>query len=118
MTLLMDLSSWRPAPDVSAQPRMVLAHWRAFMDAHGERFLVGMLPNHSTLRITTPVQSVDLVSRTWLTESGRVYETPGPPAESLALCQAMALMMHIEEPTAHPGDVTETVWAGMQRAVQ
>ena len=118
MQPLIILSSWRLAPDVNAQPTMVLAHWRVFMDAGGERFLAGMLPNQATLRITSPIQAIDLVSRTWLTESGRAYETPGPPAASVLLRQMLALLMRTEDPTAHPEDVTDTVWTGMQRAVR
>ena len=118
MQIRIDLSTWRPAPDVSTQPTMVLTHWRLFTNAQGECFLTGMLPNHSTLRITTPIEAVDLVSRMWRTQSGRVYETPGPPAESLALCLALALMVRIGDPSTHPGDVTDLFWTGMQRAVQ
>jgi len=118
MQIRIDLSTWRPAPDVSRQPTTVLTHWRVFINARGERFLTGMLPNESTLRITTPIEAVDLVSRIWRTQSGRVYETPGPPAESLALCQVLALMVRIGDPSTHPGDVTDLFWAGMQRAVQ
>lgn len=118
MQPLIILSSLRPAPDVNAQPTMVLAHWRVFMDAGGERFLAGILPNQATLRITSPIQAIDLVSRTWLTKSGRVYETPARPTESVVLRQVLALLMRTEDPTAHPEDVTDTVWAGMQCAVQ
>ena len=114
MQIRIDLSTWRHAPDVSTQPTMALTHWRVFTNAQGECFLTGMLPNHSTLRITTPIEFIDLVSRMWRTHSGRVYETPGPPAESLAL----ALMVRIGDPSTHPGDVTDRFWAGMQRAVQ
>lgn len=95
MEILIDWASWRQAPEVRAQPTMVLTHWRVFTNARGERFLTGMLLNQSTLRITTTIQGVDLVSRMWRTQSGRVYETPGPPAESLALCQVLALMVRI-----------------------
>lgn len=118
MEILIDWASWRPAPDVNAQPTMVLAHWRVFMDSGGDRFLAGILPNQATLRITSPVQAIDPVSRTWLTESGRVYEAPGPPTDNVELCQVLALMVCIGDPTAHPKDVTDTVWVRMQRAVQ
>ena len=118
MQIRIDLSTWRPAPDVSTQPTMVLTHWRVFINARGDRFLTGMLDNEFTLRITTPIEAVDLASRIWRTQSGRAYETPGLPAESLALCQVLALMVRIGDPSTHPGDVTDLFWAGMQRAVQ
>ena len=118
MQIRIDLFTWHPAPDVSTQPKMILTHWRVFINAQGERFLTGVLPNGSTLRVTTPIQAVDLVSRMWRTQSGRIYETPGPPAESLELCQALALMVGIVDPSTHPDDVTDVFWADMQRAVQ
>lgn len=82
---------FRHAPDVLAQPRMVLSDWRLFDDGQGY-FLAGLLPNGRTMRVTTPIQSVDRASRTWRTSSGRVYETPQPPTASSDLCALLATM--------------------------
>jgi hypothetical protein len=68
----------RQAPDVLAQPRVLLSDWRVF-DAGAGCFLAGLLPNGTTMRFTTPIQSVDPAARIWRTWSGRVYETPLPP---------------------------------------
>ena len=43
MELLIDFASWRQAPDVSVQPKMMLTVWRLF-EIQGERFLVGVIP--------------------------------------------------------------------------
>ena len=63
MHLAIDFSTWRPAPAVGTQPRVVLAHWRLFIGRGRRRFLVGMLSNeatHGSFRaypVVTPTQS-------------------------------------------------------------
>lgn len=99
----------RPAPDVAAQPVTVLAPWR-IVEADGKHYLAGVLPNGYTLRASTPVQSFDVHRRTWLTLSGRVYETPGPPSADSHLIDALLVFA-----SAHCGaqilsDRTEEFW--------
>ena len=110
--------TWRPAPAVGAQPRVVLAHWRVFMSCERQRFLAGMLPRHMTLRVTSAIVDADFLARTWRTRSGRVYETPGPPARDLALCALLASMVCANESIDQVIDVSESVWSDMQRSVQ
>lgn len=118
MEWLIDLSTWRPAPDVSAQPKIQLAYWRVLMDYAGTRYLVGLLPNNATLRITTAIKTSELVSRTWRTQSGRVYETPGAPTEDWQLREQMSLLARASGLGEGSRDVTAVVWRAMQRAVQ
>lgn len=118
MEILINWSSWRPAPDVNAQPRMQLTNWRLLMDYEGARFLVGILPSQHTLRITTAIQAVDRVSRTWRTQSGRVYETPGPPTDDRKLREQMGRLARASGLGEGSRDVTDVVWRAMQRAVQ
>ena len=118
MHLAIDFSTWRPAPTVGAQPRVVLAHWRVFVGCERRRFLAGMLPRHKTLRVTSAIVDADSLTRTWRTRSGRVYETPGPPARDLALCALLASMVCTYESIDQLIDVSEAAWSDMQRAVQ
>lgn len=118
MELIIDFSTWRCAPDVSAQPRLELADWRVLMDYEGERFLIGILPNRATLRITTSLRAIDPGTRMWVTQSGRVYETPGPPTESTQLREQMARLARATGLGEGSRDVTAAVWRAMQRAVQ
>lgn len=118
MDLLIDFASWRQAPDVSVQPKMALTAWRLFEVEGRERFLVGVLPNQKTLRVTTQIQTVDPVSRTWRTQSGRLYETPSPPTENPQLHEQMRLLICASGIHGAVLDVTDEVWNAMQSAVQ
>ena len=118
MELIIDFSTWRCAPDVSAQPRIELADWRVLMDYEGERFLIGILPNRATLRITTALQAIDPSMRVWVTQSGRVYETPGPPTGDRQLREQMGRLARVSGLGEGSCDVTDVVWRAMRLAVQ
>lgn len=81
----------RNAPDVHEQPHVVLTDWQVFDDGQA-CYLAGLLPNGHTLRVTTAVKSVRVASRTWITSSGRVYKTQGPPASDSALMAMLERM--------------------------
>ena len=117
MDLLIDFASWRQAPNVSVQPKMMLTVWRLF-EIEGERFLVGVIPDQKTLRVTTPIQTVDPVSRTWRTQSGRLYETPSPPTQNHQLQEQMRLLVYASGIHGAVLDVTDDVWNAMQSAIQ
>ena len=116
--LILDFSSWRDAPDVRTQPQMCITAWRVFEDQGSDRFLVGLLPNEITLRTTTAIVMVDPVSRTWLTQSGRLYQTPDPPTQDIQLQKTMRLLVQAGGVCGALSDATEEIWAAMQRAVQ
>ena len=116
--LILDFSSWRDAPSVSMQPEVMIAAWRVFKDQGDERFLVGLLPNGITLRTTTPIVIVNVVSRSWLTQSGRLYQTPGPPTQDIQLQETMRLLVQAGGVCGALSDATDEIWAAMQRAVQ
>ena len=118
MHLVIDASTWRPAPGVGAQPRVVLAHWRLFI-GHGRwRYLAGVLPGQATLRVTSAIVAADPLTRSWRTGSGRVYETPGPAAWDPALCALLASMVATDELINPPLDVSEAAWLEMRQALQ
>ena len=118
MQLSIDPSTWRPAPGVGAQPWVALAHWRLFIGHGRRRYLAGVLSGQATLRVTSALVSADPLTRSWRTVSGRVYETPGPPAQDPALCALLASMVATDEMTNPPFDVSEAAWSNMRRALQ
>lgn len=118
MHLAIDRSTWRPAPGVGAQPRVVLAHCRLFIGHGRGRYLAGVLPGQATLRVTSAIVAADPLTRSWRTVSGRVYETPGPPARDPALCALLASMVATDEVNNPPLDVSEAAWSDMRRALQ
>lgn len=118
MYFIVNVLSLRPAPDVSVQPAMLLTDWRVIAGQGGDRFLLGLLSNQKTLRITTAIQTVDPVTRTWRTLSGRFYETPSPPTQNLQLQEKMRLLVCADGIHGPVLDVTDDVWTAMQSAVQ
>ena len=118
MSLSIDSSTWRPAPGVAAQPRVVLAHWRLFIGRGRGHYRAGVLPGQATLRVTSDLVAADPLTRTWRTGSGRVYETPGPPARDSSLCALLASMVATDELNNPPVDVSEAAWSDMRRALQ
>lgn len=86
----------RAAPCVTEQPRVRLDEW-CVLDDGSSLYLAGVLPNGGTLRVTTAIVSLEPVTRTWRTSSGRVYDTPGPPARDpqlRELLHQMASVLH------------------------
>lgn len=86
----------RAAPFVTEQPRVRLDEW-CVLDDGSSSYLAGVLANGSTLRVTTAIVSLDPVTRTWRTSSGRVYDTPGSPAcdtNLRELLYQMATVLH------------------------
>lgn len=71
----------RAAPNVMEQPRVTLDSWMVLQDLEG-CFLVGVVRATGKLRFTTHVVEVNDAQRTWVTSSGRIYDTPGLPEYS------------------------------------
>ena len=118
MHLAIDPATWRPAPGVAEQPRVVLAHWRLFIGHGRGRYLGGVLPGQATLRATSAIVAANPLTRTWRTVSGRMYETPGPPARDPALCARLASMVTTDKMNNPPLDVTDAAWLEMRQALQ
>lgn len=118
MHLSIDPATWRPAPGVGAQPQVVLAHWRLFIGHGRRRYLAGVLSGQTTLRVTSAIVTADPLTRTWRTVSGRVYETPGPPAQDSALCALLASMVVTDDMNNPSLDVSDAAWLEMRQALQ
>ena len=115
---IIHLSLWSDAPSVSIQPKLMIAAWRVFEDQAGERFLVGLHPNGTTIRTTTAIERVDPVSRTWLTQSGRLYQTPGPPTQDIDLQETMRLLVQVGGVCGELSDATNEICTAMARAIK
>jgi hypothetical protein len=105
----------RNAPAVGAQPSVVLIEWRVF--AFGSAvILAGVLANGRTLRVTTPVRALQPATRTWTTSSGRIYQTPNPPASDEKLRAVLDRFAQVHAGTCDVADVTEDFWRRIRGA--
>ncbi|MES2785005.1 MAG: hypothetical protein V4684_06040 [Pseudomonadota bacterium] len=105
----------RAAPTVLQQPRVVLEGWVAFQGL--ERcLLVGMNQETAKLRFTTHIIEVSAGRRTWVTSSGRVYETPSWPEGSAALRELYGRAARIHLATFDLTDVSEAFLERFQSA--
>lgn len=66
---------------VATVPRVRLGSWRVFQVATGSRHFAGENLDKGTGRVSTAVVTYDGSTHRGLTESGRVYELVGPPAD-------------------------------------
>jgi hypothetical protein len=84
----------RPAPNVLDQPRVQTRQWRLlrYGDHH---FLMCQRVGASTVRVTTPIQSMNPASMTVQTGSGRVYELLGPPSDDPAFLADVQLNLKL-----------------------
>jgi hypothetical protein len=84
----------RPAPDVLDQPQVQTRQWRLlrYGDHH---FLMCQRVGASTVRVTTPIQSMNPASMTVQTGSGRVYELLGPPSDDPAFLADVQLNLKL-----------------------
>ena len=115
--IVTNFASQRQAPNVDKQLQVVLVCWRLFEVARAQYCLTGIVPELMVLRITSLIKAFDPALRTWITSSGRMYETPGPPTRDSAL---RADMLRLACASGIPGDihdVSDEVWTAMQRAV-
>lgn len=72
---------WQPAP-VSAEPTVYLTRWSIWCTELGSLHLVGVRPETQTGRVSSPVASLDVATRTAVTSTGREYRLVGPPGQS------------------------------------
>jgi hypothetical protein len=100
--------SLRIAPDVDREPSVHPAAWRIIRAAAGAHHIVA-LTEAGSLRLTSPIRSINVVTRIAETESGRVYEIEDGPArdpetvELLMARPAFGLQGGYE-------DVSDAVW--------
>jgi hypothetical protein len=105
----------RPAPLTGRQPEVRITQWRLVQLSDAAIVLVGVVPSVPdalTVRITTPVQFIDVANRTLQTMSGRIYVLVGDPA-STPFMRAVIEDRLIDAGHADAADVTDAVWPGV-----
>lgn len=114
--IVTNFASQRQAPNVDNQPQVVLVYWRLFEVKTAQYCLAGIVPDLMVLRITTLIQAFDPAMRTWITSSGRMYETPGPPTGDSALRADMLRLAFSSGILGDIRDVSDEFWTVMQHA--
>lgn len=77
------MAIWQSRP-VDQVPEVVLGEWRVLETASGSRHLVGLRHSKGTVRVSSAIISIDLVSRICTTCSGRKYVLDGGPSADLS----------------------------------
>ena len=111
MTIFFDIPI-RPAPDVLNQPRVQTNQWRLFR-YEDHIFLMCQRVGASTIRVTTPIQSMDPTTMTLETGSGRVYELLGPPCDCPEFLAAVQLNLGFSQ-LQGVTDVSLKIYADMK----
>lgn len=114
---VLDTSSIRPAPSVLSQSQMQLLEWRVLALQDGNRILVGFLPGGTTMRSTSPLVALDPIRRTWITQSGREYQTVGAPSADIQLIDAFKGFVSAGGVNGDISDVTEEFLPTMQSPI-
>ena len=109
--LVITLAKERNAPSVANQPDVNFLAWRIIEDALGEHRALGLMGPH-TIRMTSPLQSIDTVTRTIVTESGRRYHLHQEPATESGIVAAMFLHA-LTQRVAVTRDVSDDIWTEM-----
>lgn len=99
----------RDVPPVASQNDLALTDWQIREKEGGDRFLLGLMPNGWTIRMTSAIQRLDPVGRTVQTGSGRRYQLSGSPTRAPALLGMMAISA-VANGLQASVDVTEEVW--------
>lgn len=105
----------RDVPPVSSQNGLALTDWQIRENESGDRFLIGLMPNGRTIRMTSAIQSLDPVGRTLQTGSGRRYHLSGSPTSAAGLLSLMEVSA-VANGLKASIDVTEEVWMDIMRA--
>jgi hypothetical protein len=106
--------SRRAAPSVESQSLAQLLHWRALQRDDGHRILVGILAGGQTMRHTTPLKFIDPITRSWITQSGRRYQTVGAPTNDQLLMELQKRFVHECGIGGELNDVTDEIPPTMQ----
>ncbi|HEY4084125.1 MAG TPA: hypothetical protein VGM81_25830 [Burkholderiaceae bacterium] len=101
----------RNAPPVADRPVVRLRSWRIIETPPGNRHVVAVLDSGS-LRVTSPIQSFDLVTCTVTTTSGRRYELSAPP-EAASLPRQLMMASTLRPGLIGAVDVSDAVWESL-----
>jgi hypothetical protein len=107
---------WRVTP-VTEMPTSTLASWRVFQTETGERHLCGYASREREGRVTSAIATFDPATASAITSTGRVYQLVGPPgrdADAVYVLQYWLVVNRVQS----IDDVTEEVWAAIQKAAQ
>lgn len=114
--LIYSLVNQRDAPEPTVQPRLRPLAWRMVETGDGVRYLLVVTPQGS-LRVTSPVVTVDPVQRSATTASGRVYELYEAPVEEEVDVSALRVLQ-LQFGLASATDISAHVWAQFTAAKQ
>jgi hypothetical protein len=104
----------RDAPTVDQQPKVRPAVWRVIRATTGACYVTALTENGS-LRMTTAIQSIDVVNRTAETESGRTYDLGAGPADDAETLGLLMVRPRIELQGCFE-DVSDQLWRDMLQA--
>jgi hypothetical protein len=106
----------RDVPVLASEPTVRPLAWRIVRSSTGSSHLVAVVHSRS-LRMTSPLQNADVVSRTVITQSGRVYELDAGPADDP---QTVVMLMARARLELHDDceDVSVQIWNQMLRLAQ
>ena len=108
MSVLFQFVNERDAPPVSVQPLVSIRYWRAFEAASGQKHLLIVLQSGS-LRITSSIAAVDLLTSTLITQSGRRYQLLDAP-EQRQTERAILAAYAVSAGLANATDVSDALW--------
>ena len=99
------------APDVGLEPIAHPTAWRIIRAAAGAHHIVALTETGS-LRLTSPIRSIYVGTRTVETESGRLYEIEDGPASDPAMVELLMVRPVLEIQGGYE-DVSDEVWREM-----
>lgn len=106
------MAIWQSRP-VDQVPEVVLEDWRILETGSGARHLVGLRQCKGTVRVSSAVVSIDLVTGLCTTCSGRKYVLEGAPSaalsESHTVWQEWCQANHVH----HYRDITDELLRGL-----
>lgn len=103
----------RDAPPVDDQPRMEVHCWRLVQAPWGTLHLL-TLRDGGVARVTSAIESMDRLTRTFMTSSGRVYAVMVPPEVAELECWLLKAGAASVLGTADAVDVSDEAWAHMR----
>lgn len=108
----------RSAPPVHLQALVKIREWQVAQCPDGRSVLAGVVasrPTVLTIRVTTPIVSVDPDLRIVQTRSSRLYELTGGPARRDSVLNLIACRLAISG-YAETQDITSEVWRAFRNA--
>lgn len=100
-------------PQVPSQPEVEVSVWRILRHKCGKQYIVTLMPGQ-TVRVSSPIRTLDMYNRLAVTQSGRTYRFLAKPTPVQTFDSFSYDVM--QELLTDATDISELLWAPVRES--